>query len=78
MLNILCAACKSKLWKYDKIGHGHVVRCHKARITRWFKAEQKEHKVYCKCGKPVGVDKGDHYRMISGTFTHTGTKRNKS
>ena len=76
MLNILCAACRTKLWKYDKIGHGHVIRCHKQRIVRWYKAEQRGHKVYCRCGKPVGIDKGSHYRMISASFTHTGTKRN--
>lgn len=77
MLTILCAACRAKLWKYEKIGHGHVVRCHKERIHRWYNAKQKEHKIYCRCGKPIGVDKGGYYRMISGTFTHTGTKRNK-
>jgi len=77
MLTILCAACKTKIWRYDKIGKGHVVRCHKDRIKKWYKARPAEHKVFCQCGKPIGVDKGGHYRMISGAFTHTGTKRNK-
>ncbi|SDP22052.1 hypothetical protein SAMN05660330_02121 [Desulforhopalus singaporensis] len=77
MLTVVCAACRSKLWRYDKIGHGHVVRCHKARITKWHKAETRGHKLYCPCGKPVAIDKGGHYRMIAGNFTHTGTKRNK-
>lgn len=77
MLTILCAACKKKLWKYDKIGHGHVVRCHKDRIKKWYNVEIKEHKIYCKCGKVIGINKDGHYRMIANTFTHTGTKRNK-
>ncbi|BHH84823.1 hypothetical protein [Desulforhopalus sp. 52FAK] len=77
MLTILCAACRTKLWKYEKRGHGHVVRCHKERITKWYKADVVGHKVFCKCGKPIGVDKDGHYRMIAGSFTHTGTKQNK-
>jgi hypothetical protein len=78
MLTVLCAACRKKLWRYDKIGKGHLVRCHKARITKWFAAEKRDSKVYCPCGKPVGVDKGSHFRMIAGAYTHTGTKRNKA
>jgi len=77
MLTIHCAACKTKLWKYDKIGHGHVVRCHKARIIKWYNGELVGSKFLCSCGKPIGIDKGSCFRMISGAFTHTGTKRNK-
>lgn len=77
MLTITCAACKTKLWRYEKIGHGHVVRCHKDRITKWFKAKERDHKVYCTCGKPIGVDKESHFRMIKGAFSFTGTKSNK-
>lgn len=77
MLTIHCAACRKKLWKYDKVGHGHVVRCHKARIARMYATEVKAHKICCPCGKVIGIDKGSHYRMIANSFTHTGTKRNK-
>lgn len=77
MLTIHCAACRKKLWKYDKIGHGHVVRCHKDRITKWFETETIGHKIHCRCGKEIGIDKGSHYRMIANAFTHTGTKRSK-
>ena len=76
MLTIHCAACKKKLWKYEKIGHGHVVRCHKERITKNYYFTVKDHKIHCQCGKVIGIDKGSHYRMISNSFTHTGTKRN--
>lgn len=77
MLTIHCAACKKKLWKYEKIGHGHVVRCHKERISKWYDIKAVDNKVHCSCGKVIGIDKGSHYRMISNSFTHTGTKRNK-
>lgn len=77
MLTILCAACRNKLWKYEKIGHGHLVRCHKARITKWYKTEMLNDKIHCLCGKPIAIDKGSYYRMIAGSYTHTGTKKNK-
>lgn len=77
MLTILCAACRKKLWKYEKLGHGHVVRCHKDRIGKWYTVEVVDHKLYCCCGKVIAIDKGSHYRMIANAFTHTGTKRNK-
>ena len=41
MLTIRCATCKTKLWKYDKIGHGEVLRCHKVSI-QWHQAQQIE------------------------------------
>lgn len=77
MLTLRCAACKTKLWRYDKIGPGHVLRCHKKRITRWYGGQAGEDKIYCPCGKAIGIDKGSYYQMISSAFTHTGTKRTK-
>lgn len=75
MLLLKCSACKSKLWKYDKIGKGEVLRCHKDRIQKFFQKELKGHKIYCKCGKEVGIDKGSFYKMIAKAFTYSGTKR---
>lgn len=34
MLTIKCAYCKTKLYKYLKIGKGKVLRCHKDRIKK--------------------------------------------
>lgn len=78
MLIVKCAACKLKLWRYDKIGKGEVLRCHKARIDKIYNAPQVNgDKIECQCGKAIGIDKGSFYKMISKTFTYTGTKRNK-
>ncbi len=77
MLTIKCAACKAKIWRYDKIGQGEVLRCHKDRIKKVFQFEAKGHKIYCCCGKEVGIDKGSFYKMISKAFTSKGTKRNQ-
>lgn len=80
MLIIRCSKCKTKLFRYDKIGHGAVLRCHKARIDRVFeKPEVREHKIVCpKCQQPIGIDKGSFYKMDPKAFLYTGTKRNKN
>ena len=77
MLTIKCAACKRKLWKYDKIGMGQVLRCHKSRIERHYESRQQGDKIICLCGKEIGIDKGNHIKMIRNAFIHTGSKRYK-
>ena len=77
MLTIRCAACSKKLWRYDKIGQGEVLRCHKDRIKKMYKAVIDENgRVFCPCGKKIGIDKGSFYKMIAKSFTYKGTKRN--
>ena len=75
MLVLKCAACKKKLWRYDKIGQGELLRCHKARIDKFYGCEEKEGKMQCRCGRPIGIDKGSYYKMISKAFTASGSKR---
>lgn len=78
LLVIRCAACKNKLWKYDKIGKGRVLRCHKDRIIQFYSEKIMENdKVMCSCGKPIGIDKGSFIKMDPKAFVYTGTKRNK-
>lgn len=77
MLIIRCAACKNKLWKYDKIGQGEVLRCHKARINKIYSDIIVENgKVKCCCGKDIGIDKGTFIKMDPKAFVYSGTKRN--
>ena len=77
MLTVRCSACKTKLWQYDKIGPGKVLRCHKSRIRKMYEAEEREGRIFCPCGKDVGIDKGKYYKMIAKAFTYRGTKRNR-
>jgi hypothetical protein len=78
MLIIRCSACGRKLWRYDKIGPGEVLRCHKDRIKKMFNARPGDDgRIYCKCGKDIGIDKGSFYKMIAKAFTYRGTKRTK-
>ena len=77
MLTIKCAGCKTKLWKYEKLGHGEVLRCYKKRIHKIYNIEKEENKIKCPCGNVIGIDKGGHIKMISKAFTYTGTKQHK-
>jgi hypothetical protein len=45
MLVLKCAACKKKLWRYDKIGPGGVLRCHKDRIIRMYVSIMEDNKL---------------------------------
>lgn len=76
MLTIKCAACKTKLWKYEKFGKGEVLRCYKSRIDREFEYKCEGDKILCHCGKEIGIDKGNHIKMIKKGFIYSGSIRN--
>ena len=76
MLLLRCAACRRKLWRYDKVGKGALLRCHKSRIEKDYGNTGLDgSRVLCRCGKVLGFDKGGHIRMASKTFSASGTKR---
>jgi hypothetical protein len=76
MLILKCAACRRKLWRYRKIGPGEVHRCHKDRIDRVWNLEERDGKVWCPCGRAVGIDRDGYYTMDKKAFTYSGTKAN--
>lgn len=79
MLLIRCAYCRTKLFKYQKIGPGEVLRCHKKRIFKVFKAEAANGKLYCgSCGKVIALEKDSFYKMIKKAFTSKGEKISSS
>jgi DNA-directed RNA polymerase subunit RPC12/RpoP len=78
MLTIKCAKCKSKLFKYKKIGKGKVLRCWKSKITRIYDAEVINKKLVCsKCKNEIGEIKDKKIDMNLEQFTYTGTKISK-
>jgi hypothetical protein len=77
MLVLRCSACKKKLWRYDKIGPGEVLRCHKSRIDKFYNAFERDGRIFCSCGRDVGIDKGSFFKMIAKAFMYKGTKRTK-
>lgn len=78
MLTIKCAKCKSKLFKYKKIGKGKVLRCWKSKITRVYNTEVKNNKLLCSnCKNEIGDIDDKKVDMNSDQFTYTGTKKSK-
>ncbi len=74
MLTVRCSRCKRKLFRYEKIGEGRLLRCHKARITRLFAGQLSEAGLVCLCGLEIGRDGGDWIDMLPGRVVTTGTR----
>jgi len=74
MLTLKCSKCKTKLFKYKKIGPGRVLRCHKDRITRLYSCSIQNSSLKCFCGQEIGRDMGSFYKMNPTSFTFSGTK----
>jgi phage FluMu protein Com len=78
VLTIKCAKCKTKLFKYKKIGQGRVLVCWKNKITRLYDGEIKGKNLICKnCGNIIAEIKEDYLDMNNYSFTYTGTKIRK-
>ncbi|MGM0411027.1 MAG: hypothetical protein ACQEQF_09735 [Bacillota bacterium] len=82
ILTIKCAKCKSKIFKYEKIGKGKVLRCWKNRITRVYEGKEDEGKLICgNCNNILGElkenNRGKYYDMNRDEFTYTGKKISK-
>lgn len=73
MLTIKCAKCKSKVFRYQKLGKGRVLRCYKGRIKHDYSVRDGS-RVLCKCGNIIGVDGQKWVKMRQSSFFHTGTK----
>lgn len=74
MLTIKCAKCKSKLFKYRKIGSGKVLKCYKKRIKKFYNLEKCSNNFECSCGNLIGIDEGNYIKMNSHNFIYTGKK----
>jgi len=73
MLTIKCASCRSKIFKYHKVGKGKIITCWDARISKDY-SQRENGQVKCSCGKVVGVEVIKGVRMKQGSFTFTGSR----
>ncbi|MDH4211204.1 MAG: hypothetical protein OEV79_07115 [candidate division WOR-3 bacterium] len=76
MLTIKCARCKGKIFRYLKVGKGHVLRCYKSRISRDYSIREGS-EVLCRCGNLIGIEADKCIKMRRNAFFHTGTKVSK-
>jgi DNA-directed RNA polymerase subunit RPC12/RpoP len=72
MIIIKCARCKSKIFKYEKIGKGRILNCWHNRIVEDISIH-KEDAILCQCGNLIGIDIGKGVKMKQNSFIYTGT-----
>lgn len=76
MLTIKCSACKSKIFKYQKIGKGKIITCWNERIHKDFSLRENG-KTKCACGNLIGIEVVKGIRMKQGSFTYSGSRTKK-
>jgi len=74
VITVKCAKCKSKVFRYEKIGKGRVLHCWKDRIVKDYSVHD-GNDVKCECGNLIGIDEGKWIRMKQRSFTYSGTER---
>jgi hypothetical protein len=72
MIVIKCAQCKSKIFKYVKVGKGRLLHCWKARIVEDYSVRDGS-EIKCQCGNLIGIDEGGWVKLKRRSFTYSGT-----
>jgi hypothetical protein len=73
MITVKCAKCRSKVFRYVKIGKGRVLHCWKGRIVRDYSVRD-GNEVKCQCGNLIGIDEGIWIKMKQHSFIYRGIK----
>jgi len=76
MLTIKCSRCKSKIFKYQKIGKGKIITCWNSRIHKDY-GQREKGQVLCACGNIIGAEIVRGVRMKHGNFTYSGSRSSK-
>ena len=69
---IKCARCKSKVFKYVKVGKGRILHCWRERIAEDYSVRD-GNEVKCRCGNLIGVDERRWVKMKRHSFIYSGT-----
>jgi hypothetical protein len=72
MIIIKCAKCKRKIFKYNKVGKGRILRCYKDRIVKFYSIQDQK-KVQCLCDQIIDVDEGEWIKMKQNAFEYSGS-----
>ena len=62
IITIRCDKCKRKIFKYEKVGRGHILRCYKKRILEDYTVHEGSI-IKCSCGNIIGVDRERFIKM---------------
>ena len=70
ILIVRCSRCRTKIFKYLKVGSGKLWHCWKSKILEDYSVRENE-KVSCpKCGLVIGFEKKDHIKLIKGRYKY--------
>ena len=69
MLTIRCVKCKSKIFRYLKIGKGRVLHCWKMRVIEDYSIHDGV-SIKCQCGNLIGIDEEKWIKMKQNAFIH--------
>ena len=72
MITIRCSKCKTKIFKYKKIGKGKILHCWHDRIIEDYSVRTGD-QVRCPCGNLIGIDDGKWIKMKRRSFDYSGT-----
>lgn len=72
MITIKCSQCKRKIFKYNKIGKGRILRCWDTRIIEDYSIRC-DNEVRCKCGNVIGIKESKSIKMKQNSFVYSGT-----
>ena len=73
MIIIKCSKCNKKIFKYLKLGRGHLLRCWKDRILEDMSIIN-ENNVMCSCGNIIGRDEKDYLKLNKNSIIIKGLK----
>ena len=73
MIFIKCAKCKSKIFKYIKIGKGKVWQCWNDRIVEDYSIRDGNN-IKCKCGNIIGKKEDKWIKLKKHSIQISGTK----
>ena len=69
MLTIRCVKCKSKIFRYLKVGKGRLLHCWKMRIIEDYSIHDGID-IKCQCGNLIGIDEEKWIKMKQNGFIH--------
>jgi hypothetical protein len=71
LITVKCVKCKSKVFKYNKIGKGRLMHCWHNRIIEDYSVRNRN-EIKCKCGALIGVYENKWVKMKQSSFACTG------
>ncbi|MEX0567587.1 MAG: hypothetical protein Q6363_000300 [Candidatus Njordarchaeota archaeon] len=70
ILIVRCSKCRTKIFKYMKVGSGRLWHCWKSKILEDYSIRRGEQVVCPKCGSIIGIEKKAYIKLIKGAYSY--------